>query len=81
MKFDDVVIEDLAELERFIVMIESGVLGLKNVAGIGMATSNADGRHFVAVFADNHQLLLGRWVSDDVFINGKDMVQKGIKKQ
>ncbi|NKF50848.1 hypothetical protein G3R49_09770 [Shewanella sp. WXL01] len=81
MNFDENVIEDLAELERFILMIESGVLGLEGVAGIGMATSNADGRHFVAVFGDGHKLLLGRWVSDEVFANGKDMVQNGIKKQ
>ncbi|WP_394131331.1 hypothetical protein [Shewanella maritima] len=81
MNFDDKVISDLTELSTFIRMIESGTLGLEGVAGIGLATSNADGRHFVAVFGDNHKLLLGRWVTKDVFENGKEIVEKGVQQQ
>jgi hypothetical protein len=32
------------------------------------------------VLDDNQQLLLGRWVSADVYENGKDMVRYGTKK-
>jgi hypothetical protein len=42
-----------------------------------MATNNADGRHFVAVFDDQHKLLLARWVTDEVFENGKELVRSG----
>jgi len=40
----------------------------------------ADGRPFVAVLDDKHQLILGRWVSQDVYENGKDLVRYGPKK-
>ena len=29
---------------------------------------------------DNHKLLLGRWVTQDVFENGKELVRSGPKK-
>ncbi len=45
-----------------------------------MATNNADGRHFVAVFNNQHQLIYGRWISDDVFENGKELVSKGYRR-
>ncbi|MCJ2376351.1 hypothetical protein LNL84_05825 [Vibrio sp. ZSDZ34] len=71
------VIDNLQDLEQFILSVENGGLGLEGVAGIGMATNNADGRHFIAVFDANHKLLLARWVTDDVFENGKDLVRNG----
>ncbi|MDV5167394.1 hypothetical protein [Photobacterium rosenbergii] len=74
------VITTLAELEAFLISVENGGLGLTNVAGIALATNNADGRHFVAVLDDNHQLLMGRWVTDEVYENGKDLVRNGPKK-
>lgn len=77
---DDTVIETLDELEAFLISVENGGLGLNNVAGIALATNNADGRPFVAVLDDKHQLLMGRWVTQDVFDNGKDMVRKGPTK-
>ncbi|ELR65620.1 hypothetical protein C942_00703 [Photobacterium marinum] len=80
MNFDDKVIDSLDELEAFLLAVESGALGLTNVAGVAMATSNADGRPFVAVLDDKHQLILGRWVSQDVYENGKDLVRYGPKK-
>lgn len=76
---DDKVISSLDELESFLRAIESGVLGLQNVAGVALATNNADGRHFVAVLDDKHQLLLGRWVTEEVFKNGQDLVRNGSK--
>ncbi len=75
------VIDNLEELTRFVVSIENGAFGLEGVAGIGMATNNADGRHFVAVFDGSHKLLLGRWVTQDVFENGKDIIQNGVKNK
>lgn len=75
------VIDNLAELERFLLNIENGGLGLHGVAGIGMATNNKDGRHFVAVFDDNQKLLLARYVTDDVFENGKEMIRNGVQKK
>ncbi|SBS30587.1 hypothetical protein MAQ5080_01717 [Marinomonas aquimarina] len=77
---DDAVIDTLEELEAFLLAVESGGFGLNNVAGVALATNNADGRPFVAVLDDNHQLLLGRWVTPEVFENGKDMVRNGPKK-
>ncbi|MCZ2720801.1 hypothetical protein O1D97_03870 [Marinomonas sp. 15G1-11] len=71
------VIETLDELETFLLIIENGGLGLNNVGGIALATNNSNGRPFVAVLDDNHKLLLGRWVTQDVFDNGKDLVRKG----
>lgn len=74
---DDNVIETLNELAAFISLVEQGALGLENVAGIALATNNSDGRPFIAVLNDKHQLLLGRWVSQHVFENGKDLVRSG----
>ncbi|MEC6797299.1 hypothetical protein VXS02_04915 [Photobacterium piscicola] len=74
------VIDSLEELETFLLSVENGGLGLQGVEGIGMATNNADGRHFVAVFNNQHQLIYGRWVSDDVFKNGKELVSKGHRR-
>lgn len=73
------VIDNLADLESFLLAVESGGLGLENVAGVGMATNNADGRHFVAVFDNNHKLLHARWITDEVFNSGKSLVQNGVK--
>ena len=77
---DDRIISDLDELEAFLVTVESGSLGLNNAAGIVMATNNSDGRRFVAVLADNHKLLLGRWVTEEVFHPGQDLVKKGTNR-
>lgn len=81
MNIDDKEITTLAELEQFLLQVENGVLGLQNVGGVALATSNSDGRPFVAVLSDSHQLLLGRWVSQDVYENGKDMVRFGVSKK
>lgn len=78
---DNEVIETLAELEAFLTLVENGGLGLTNVQGVALATNNSDGRPFIAVLDDKHQLLLGRWVSLDVYENGKDMVRYGVKKK
>ncbi len=78
---DDTIIESLEELEAFLKQVESGGLGLENAAGIALATSNADGRPFVAVLDHNHQLLYGRWVTKEVYENGKEMVQHGPYKR
>ena len=59
-------ITNLEDLETFIVAAENGGFGLTNVAGIAMATNNKDGRRFVAVLDDKHQLLLSRWVTEEV---------------
>ena len=75
------VIDNLAELERFLLSVENGGLGLEGVAGVGMATNNADGRHFVAVFDDNNKLLHARWITQEVFETGKDMVRNGVQKK
>lgn len=74
---DDKIIADLAELEAFLIAVESGVLELKNAAGVVMATNNSDGRRFVAVLDDKHQLILGRWVTEEVFQTGQDLVRNG----
>ncbi|MCL1142814.1 hypothetical protein [Shewanella gaetbuli] len=79
MNFEGDVISSLDELAQFLLLVEKGGLGLEGVAGVGMATSNADGRHFVAVFGEAHKLLLGRWVTDEVFKTGQDMVKNGVK--
>ena len=71
---------NLEELENFLVLVEGGGLGLKNVAGIAMATSNKDGRRFVAVLDDKHQLLLSRWVTEEVFQTGQDLVRNGTSR-
>ncbi|ALR18656.1 MULTISPECIES: hypothetical protein [Vibrio] len=80
MNIDDQVIETIEELEAFLHMVESGALGLEGVAGIALAKTNSDGRPFVAVLGDNHQLILGRWVSAHVYENGKDIVQNGPRR-
>lgn len=77
---DNDVILKLEELEAFLQAIETGALGLKNVDGVALARSNSDGRPFVAVLDNKQQLVLGRWVTEDVFENGKDMVRYGTKK-
>ncbi|QIR15913.1 hypothetical protein [Shewanella aestuarii] len=79
MNFEGDVISSLEQLRQFLLLVEKGGLGLQGVVGVGMATSNADGRHFVAVFGEAHKLLLGRWVTDEVFKNGQDMVKHGVK--
>ncbi len=77
---DNELINTLDELEAFLLLVENGGLGLKNVEGVALATNNSDGRPFIAVLDDKHQLLLGRWVSQEVYENGKDMVRYGVKK-
>ncbi len=74
------VINTLEELEAFLILVEGGGLGLKNVAGLALATNNTDGRPFIAVLDDEHKLLMGRWVTQEVFENGKDLVRRGPKK-
>ncbi|MGR5229178.1 hypothetical protein ACPV30_11705 [Photobacterium damselae] len=78
---DSIIIETLEQLESFLLSIENGGMGLTNVAGVALATNNANGRPFIAVLDDKHQLLLGRWVSQEVYDNGKDMVRYGPKKK
>ncbi|UPQ90114.1 hypothetical protein [Vibrio sinaloensis] len=78
---DDRIIADLQELEAFLVAVESGALGLNNAAGVVLATSNSDGRRFVAVLDDNNQLILGRWVTEEVFQTGQDLVRHGPKRK
>ncbi|USD66380.1 hypothetical protein [Vibrio sp. SCSIO 43136] len=77
---DDKIIDNLTELEAFLIAVESGALGLNNIAGVAMATSNKDGRHFVAVLDDKHELLLARWVTDEIFQTGQDLVRNGPRK-
>ncbi|CAK4075511.1 hypothetical protein OH458_14500 [Vibrio sp. MarTm2] len=77
---DNKVIDNLKDLETFLLSVESGVLGLQNVAGVALATQNSTGRHFVAVLDDNHQLLLGHWVTEEIFKTGQDMVRHGPRK-
>lgn len=74
------VIKTLEELEQFLITVEAGGLGLEGVEGVGMATNNSDGRHFVAVFNSSHQVLLARWITDEVFENGKDLVRSGSRR-
>ncbi len=80
MNNDAKTITNLDELESFLIAIESGVLGLQNVAGLAMATSNKDGRRFVAVLDDKQQLILSRWVTEEVFQTGQDLVRNGTGK-
>lgn len=77
---DDEIIETLDQLDMFLRLVETGGLGLNNVSGVALATNNKNGRPFVAVLDDNQQLVLGRWVTDEVFENGKDRVRYGTKK-
>ncbi|CAH0525935.1 hypothetical protein [Vibrio hippocampi] len=81
MNIDNNEITTLDELKQFLIQVESGVLGLQNVGGVALATSNSDGRPFVAVLSEQHQLLLGRWVSKEVYDNGKDMVRFGVNNK
>jgi len=74
------VISNLEDLESFLLSVENGGLGLEGVAGVALATSNKDGRRFVAVLDDKHQLLLARWVTEEVFQTGQDLVRNGPKK-
>tara|TARA_Y100001956_G_C4046763_1_gene153133 strand:- start:171 stop:419 length:249 start_codon:yes stop_codon:yes gene_type:complete len=78
---DNKVIDNLKDLETFLLSVESGVLGLQNVAGVALATQNSTGRHFVAVLDDKHQLLLGHWVTDEIFETGQEMVRHGVRKK
>lgn len=71
------IITNLAQLESFLISVENGGLGLTNVAGIAMATNNKDGRRFVAVLDDKHQLLLSRDITEEVFQTGQDIVRRG----
>jgi hypothetical protein len=73
-------ITNLEDLETFLISVESGGLGLTNVAGIAMVTNNKDGRRFVAVLDDKHQLLFSRWVTEDVFQTGQDLVRNGTNR-
>lgn len=77
MNNDADIITNLEDLETFLISIENGGFGLTNVAGIALATSNKDGRRFVAVLDDKHQLLLSRWVTEEVFQTGQDLVRNG----
>lgn len=77
---DNDVIETLDQLEAFLRAVENGGLGLANVEGVALATNNSNGRPFIAVLDEKRQLILGRWVSTDVYENGKDMVRYGTKK-
>jgi len=70
-------ISNLEDLETFLLSVESGGLGLTNVAGVALATSNKDGRRFVAVLDDKQQLILSRWVTEEVFQAGQDLVRNG----
>lgn len=79
MNNDAETITNLKDLEGFITAVENGGFGLVNVAGLALATSNKDGRRFVAVLDDNQQLLLSRWVTEEVFKTGQDIVRGGSK--
>lgn len=75
------IITNLTELETFLISVENGGLGLTNVAGVAMATNNKDGRRFVAVLDDEHQLLLSRWITEEVFQTGQDLVRNGTNRK
>ncbi|MBB1273981.1 MULTISPECIES: hypothetical protein [Psychromonas] len=77
MNSDDKIISTLKELENFLKLVENGGLGLTNIEGVALATNNKDGRRFVAVLDDKHQLLLSRWVTEEVFQTGQDLVRNG----
>ncbi|PTP96134.1 hypothetical protein [Vibrio splendidus] len=74
------IIDSLEELEKFLISVEAGGLGLEGVEGVGMATNNSDGRHFVAVFNSSHKVLLARWITKEVFEHGKDLVRNGPRR-
>ena len=74
------IITTLEELETFLISVENGGLGLTNVAGVALATNNKDGRRFVAVLDDKHQLLLSRWVTEKIFQTGQDLVRHGTSR-
>lgn len=74
-------IDTLAELESFLLQVENGGLGLTGVAGVGMATNNADGSRFVAVFDDKQQLLLAREITEEIYQSGQDMVRNGVGRK
>lgn len=80
MTTENDLITNLADLEAFLISVENGGLGLKDVEGIAMATNNADGRRFVAVLDSKHQLLLARYVTEEVFQTGQDLVRNGPRK-
>ncbi|GLS91453.1 hypothetical protein GCM10007916_25220 [Psychromonas marina] len=80
MNNETTTITTLAELETFLISVETGGLGLTDVAGIAMATSNKDGRRFVAVLDDKQQLLLSRWVTEEIFQTGQDLVRNGTSR-
>jgi len=72
------IIDSLTELESFLLSVENGGLGLKNVAGVGMATNNKDGSRFVAVFDVQQKLLLARPITETIFQTGQEMVRNGV---
>lgn len=74
------IISTLTELENFLKLVENGGLGLTNIEGVALATNNKDGRRFVAVLDDKHQLLLSRWVTEEVFQTGQDLVRNGTSR-
>ncbi|AQQ00919.1 hypothetical protein B0W48_14705 [Pseudoalteromonas aliena] len=75
------IIDNLSDLESFLLKVESDGLGLKGVAGVGMATNNNDGSRFVAVFDDQQKLLLARTITEDVFQAGHDLVRDGVARK
>jgi hypothetical protein len=75
------IIDNLSDLKSFLLKVESGGLGLKGVAGVGMATNNNDGSRFVAVFDDQQKLLLARTITEDVFQAGHDLVRNGVARK
>ena len=77
MNNDAKTISSLAELETFLIAVENGGLGLTKVEGVAMATSNKDGRRFVAVLDNKQQLILSRWITEEVFQTGQDRVRNG----
>ncbi|WP_354622822.1 hypothetical protein [Psychromonas sp. MME2] len=79
MNNDADTITNLDQLKAFLITVENGGLGLSNIGGIAMATSKKDGRRFVAVLDDKHQLLLSRWITEEVFQTGQDLVRNGTK--
>ncbi|ALS33426.1 hypothetical protein PTRA_a2321 [Pseudoalteromonas translucida KMM 520] len=81
MSEEQSIIDNLADLESFLLNVESGGFGLKGVAGVGMATNNKDGSRFVAVFDDNQKLLLARMITENVFQTGQDMVRNGVGRK
>lgn len=74
------IITNLEALENFLISVENDAFGLTNVAGVAMATNNKDGRRFVAALDDKHQLLLSRWVTEEVFQTGQDLVRNGTSR-